>query len=224
MVIFGGLMALVETLNALGVALSANVGSSESTQKLGSHLTVAALSIQFGVIAIFMCLAALFHRRCVNANIHTKAIRTMMITLYVSMMLILVRCIYRLVEHAGGNTAVDVDSLEALSKLSPILRYEVYFYIFEATLMLINSVLWNVWNPVRFLPINHRIYLARDGAEVEGEEDKDDRPLLAKTAHVLTFGVLFRKKGQTQRFQELAEYPGTNSLDGSGVAVLNQPK
>ncbi|KAI2622493.1 hypothetical protein GGR54DRAFT_65964 [Hypoxylon sp. NC1633] len=208
---FGGLMVLVEALNSVGVALSANPSGNPKTQTLGNDLTLAALAIQLVVIMIFICLAGLFHRRCTKANIvasvHTKAIRTLLITLYASMALILVRCIYRLVEHTG-NTNVKLSDIESLRSLSPILRYEAFFYIFEATLMLINSVLWNVWNPGRFLPKGRHIYLAREGTEVEGEKEASDRrPLLAKTANLLTFGVLFRKKKPDHQFQELGEYP-----------------
>ncbi|KAL2127574.1 hypothetical protein VTI74DRAFT_10462 [Chaetomium olivicolor] len=217
---FGGLMALVEALNAIGVALSANPSSSQKQQALGSHLTIAALAVQLVVIMIFICLAALFHRRCVKASIQTKAVKTLLLTLYVSMTLILVRCAYRLVEHTG-NTKVDLDSIEALRSLSPLLRYEVFFYIFEASLMLINSVLWNVWHPGRFLPRDNHVYLARDGTEVEREENADDRPLLAKTAHVLTFGILFRRKRQTERFQELAEYSATGGRQHANAKVMD---
>lgn len=101
---FGGLMALVEALNALGVAFSSNVSSSHSQQETGSRLTIAALAIQLGVIVVFVLLAAIFHRRCAKANIHAKAVSTPLITLYISMLLILIRCIYRLVGHLGNTT------------------------------------------------------------------------------------------------------------------------
>jgi hypothetical protein len=205
---FGGLMAIVEVLNSLGVALSANVSSSPAAQKLGSHLTIAALVIQLVVVVIFIYLAALFHLRCVKANVLVKSVKTVLVTLYMSMTLILIRCLYRLVEHTG-NTKVDYANLESLRNLSPLLRYEAFFYLFEATLMLINSILWNIWNPGRFLPKDYHIYLAQDGSEVVGDEHSDDRPLLAKTAHVLTFGLLFRRKRQAQQLQELAEHPTT---------------
>ncbi|RYP51875.1 hypothetical protein DL768_002843 [Monosporascus sp. mg162] len=81
--------------------------------------------------------------------------------------------------------------------LTPLLRYEVFFYIFEASLILINSVLWNVWHPGRFLPKHKHIYMAQDGTEVEGEPDSDDRPLLAQAGRWLTFGILFRKENRT---------------------------
>jgi hypothetical protein len=214
-------MALVEVLNSLGVALSANSTSSHEQQMLGGHLTIAALVIQLVVIVIFICLAALFHRRCVKSNINSKAVKTLLVTLYMSMTLILIRCIYRLVEHAG-NTNINITDLDSLKSLSPILRYEIFLYIFEATLMLINSVLWNVWNPGRFLPRDYHIYIAQNGVEVHGEKDSDDRPLLAKTAHVLTFGILFGKKRKTQRLQEFTEYPAVHCQEGFGSRVSNQ--
>ncbi|KAL8369688.1 hypothetical protein RB595_000160 [Gaeumannomyces hyphopodioides] len=213
--IFGGLMAVVELLNALGVALAANPTSSSGQQGNGQGLILAAVSIQIGLIAVFVSVAILFHRRCIRADklpSRSRAIRVLMPTLYGSMALIFIRCIYRLVEHTAP-TKVKLDNMEALRSLSPILRYEVYFYIFEASLMFLNSVIWNVWHPGRFLPHSHHVYLARDGAEVEGEKVIDGRPAWAKVAHVLTFGLLFgRKKQADGAFQELSELPnGSNA-------------
>ncbi|KAK6088738.1 rta1 domain-containing protein [Seiridium cupressi] len=160
---FGGLMALVELLNSLGVALSSNPTS--TNQGLGSNLTIAALTIQIAVILIFVILAAIFHRRC----------------------------IYRLVEHLG-DTAVHLSDPDSLKDLSPLLRHEWFLYIFEATLMLLNSVLWNVWNPGRFLPRNNRIHLLQDGVNEVEDDETDSRPLIAKAGHILTFGIFFGKK------------------------------
>ncbi|KAI0181196.1 putative RTA1 domain protein [Hypoxylon sp. FL1284] len=192
--VFGGLMSVVEAMNSLGVSLSANPSSSRSTQDLGSQLTIAALAIQFAIIISCFVLAGIFHWRCHRAGIRSRAVSAPLNTLYVSMFLIMVRCIYRFVEHLG-NTAVYLGDVESLKTLSPILRYEWYFYIFEATLMLLNSVLWNVWNPGRYLPRNYHVYLDRDGVtEIEGEAKPDNRSFLAKVACTLTFGLLFRQK------------------------------
>ncbi|KAK0731898.1 hypothetical protein B0H67DRAFT_90006 [Lasiosphaeris hirsuta] len=205
--IFGGLLAIVEFLNSLGVAFAANISSTPSKQEMGRSLILAALSIQLVVIVIFVVLASLFHRRCAQTKVHSKAVSTSLIALYISMTLIFVRCIYRLVEHLG-NTTVRLKDVESLRQLSPILRYEWYFYVFEAVLMFANSVLWNVWNPGRYLPRSHQVFLARDGTEVRGEEESDRRPLLAKAGHVLTFGIFFGRKKGGQPFEELADYPG----------------
>ncbi|KFZ04967.1 hypothetical protein V501_08816 [Pseudogymnoascus sp. VKM F-4519 (FW-2642)] len=204
---FGGLMIVVETLNSLGVALSTNRSPDHNSQELGSQITIAALAIQLVVIVIFFILAAIFHRRCVKANIHAQAISTPLTTLYVSMALILIRCIYRLVEHFG-NTTVRVGDAESLMALSPILRYEWYFYVFEASLMLINSVIWNVWNPGRYLPINRHIYLARNGkTELEAKVQKAGRPWLA----LLTLGMFFREEQEYHPFLELDGYSDANA-------------
>ncbi|KAK3341852.1 putative RTA1 domain protein [Lasiosphaeria hispida] len=205
--IFGGLLAIVELLNSLGVAFTANISSTPSKQEMGKSLTLAALAIQLVVIVIFVVLASIFHWRCAKAKLRSKAVSTSLTALYISMALIFVRCIYRLVEHLG-NTTVRLKDLESLKQLSPILRYEWYFYVFEAVLMLVNSVLWNVWNPGRYLPGNHQVYLSRDGIEVQGEEGADRRPLLAKAGHVLTFGIFFGRKKESSPFEELHDYPG----------------
>lgn len=201
-------MALVEVLNSLGVSLSANPTSSHSTQQLGSRLTIAALAIQLSVIVIFVILTAIFHRRCIKANVRANAVSTLLIILYLSMSLILIRCMYRLVEHLGSTT-VRLDNPESLVALSPILRYEWYFYIFEASLMLINSVIWNIWNPGRYLPTNSHVYLAQDGkTELEGKIRTRTlgRALLA----LLTFGFFFREKEEDRPFLELNSFSGSS--------------
>ncbi|KAF3893149.1 RTA1 domain-containing protein [Trichophyton interdigitale] len=214
---FGLIMLIVETLNALGVALSSNPSADSSQQHLGSSLTIAALSLQFAVILAFLALASILHRRCAKARIRSTyyhLIITMLIALYVSMALILIRCIYRLIEHLG-NTDVELGDIEKLKNLSPILRHEYYFYIFEASLMLVNSVLWNIWNPSRFLPSNHLIHVAKDGnVETIADQGKDGRSLLAKAGHILTFGVLFGRKTASQPRDDRATYamlPGLRS-------------
>lgn len=198
-------MILVETLNALGVSLASNPSSSHTQQHLGSRMTLAALAIQLVVIIIFILLAGLFHRQCFQSKAHVKAISPTMFALYTSMALIFTRCIYRLVEHLG-NTTIDINNPESLNNLNPILRYEWFFYVFEATLMLMNSAIWNILHPGRYLPRNYRVYLARDGVtEVEMREESDERSALAKVGSVLTLGVLFPRKQRNQTMEELGD-------------------
>lgn len=172
------------------MALSANPSSTPATQELGRQLLIAALSIQLGVIIIFVSMASLFHRRCIRASIRARALSTPLVTLYISMALILIRCIYRLVEHME-NTAVHLSDPESLKTLSPVLRYEWFFYVFEATLLLLNSMLWNIWNPGRYMPSNSRVHLAPDGmTELEDERTSSDKQsLLVTIASILTFGI-----------------------------------
>ncbi|QUC17467.1 uncharacterized protein UV8b_01708 [Ustilaginoidea virens] len=172
---FGSLMALVEALNAVGVSLSSNPSSDADQQDLGGRLTVAALAIQLALIVIFAALAGLFHRRCARAGLLGGGVAATLAALYASMALILARCVYRLVEHAG-STAVDITDLESMRSLSPLLRYEAYFYVFEASLMLANSVLWNAWHPGRLLPGTAGVHLSPDGeTEYTGAQEDGQR-------------------------------------------------
>ncbi|KAL4745324.1 hypothetical protein BDW72DRAFT_198755 [Aspergillus terricola var. indicus] len=190
---FGVLMAVVELLNALGVSLSSNPSSSTSQQNVGGHLTIAALATQLAVILSFVVLAGVFHWRLTKAAIPARKVILPLHILYVSMSLILIRCIYRLIEHTG-HTTVDINDMEVLKSLTPVLRYEWFLYVFEATLMLLNSVLWNVWHPGRYLPANVGVHLGRDGREAVREEGEDRRTMLAKTVAVLSFGVLCKRE------------------------------
>ena len=206
--VFGSIMAIIEAVNSLGVSLSANPSSSPTTQNLGKYLTLTALSIQFVVLFTFVILAATFHHRCNRKGLRAPRIQPVLRTLYISTFLILVRCIYRLIEHLG-NTNIDLDDMEALKHVSPILRYEVYFWIFEAVLMLFNSILWNIWNPGRELKRN--VYLGSNGVtELEYEQVKDERNVWEKVGCVVTFGLLWKKETGNREFHELHDCAGTN--------------
>jgi uncharacterized membrane protein YidH (DUF202 family) len=227
--VFGGLMALVETLNSLGVSLSANPSAShQSEQKIGGHLTVAALALQFAAIVSFVVMAAIFHSRCLarRNNIERKrTITTLTVTMYVSMALILVRCVYRLVEHSLGNTTVRLGDTEELDSLSVILRYEWFFYVFEATPMLLNSALWNVFHPGRHLPRDHHVHLSRDGTtEISGQDDSSRRSLLDMLVSLLTFGLsdLLRNRNKSDKGNHSTAHRSQD--DGPMAAEINREK
>lgn len=199
---FGLLTFIVEALNALGVALASNpAGSSQGT---GAGMIITALGMQLVVITVFIVLAGTFHSRIVHAEVDTKPIRTVLIVLYCSMVLILVRSVYRLVEHLG-NTTIQLDNIQSLKALTPVLRYEWYFYVFEATVMFLNSALWNVFSPGRFLPQDPHIYLARDGVTELVYNQKDDRTTAAKFVAVVSFGCL-RRHNENRHFEQLRDY------------------
>ncbi|KAJ4374819.1 hypothetical protein N0V83_001896 [Neocucurbitaria cava] len=175
---FGAISALVEVLNALGVSYLANPNVEEKYVKLGHGLMKASLIVQVGVITLFCVIAGLFHRRCIKGGITSRNVQGPLLTMYISMALITTRTIYRIVEHFGAsrapvNPGPDWDPMS----LSPIVRYEWFFYVFEASLMLINTVLWNYRHPRLYLPQNYHTYLAQDGhTELQGPGWKDDMP------------------------------------------------
>lgn len=164
----GSLSAAVEILNALGVIYLAtkhmgHVGVARARHyTLGQNLLRASQPLQLAVIALFGTLASIFHRRCTCAagpRILHPRVRAVLHTLYASMLLILGRTVYRAVEHFSGGEGV----VDATTSLSPVARYEWFFYVFVAALMLVNAVGWNARHPGRYLPHNYRRYFAQDG-------------------------------------------------------------
>ena len=207
-------MSGVEVFNGIGVAFSSNPAGNE--QGVGRVLVLLSLAIQICVIASFVVITGIFWRRCAKAGIHNQAVPKLLLVLYLSMAFIFIRCIYRLVEHVG-NTAIDLSDPQELATLSPLERYEWFFYVFEGATMLANSLLWNVFNPGRFLPRTINTWIGEDGTEVGGPEPvrgAGEQSSLARAArtlmNLLTLGVWGHIFPLTLRedppFEELSEY------------------
>lgn len=171
---FGFLSSLVEIFNAIGVSYLANTSLPEKITKLGDVMMKTGLVLQIVVICLFLLCAGIFHRRCAKAGVtRSRKVSTPMQIMYISTALVLARTIYRTVEYFGFDR---FESNDAGPEYSPILRYEWFFYFFEATLMFTNSSMWAAFHPRRYLPLNKRIYLERDGVtETEGPGWNDER-------------------------------------------------
>ncbi|KAK8034574.1 hypothetical protein PG993_009569 [Apiospora rasikravindrae] len=141
---FGALSAVVEILNALGISYIANPNAGPNIHQLGEILTKVSLFLQIVVISLFLILASTFYNRCRQAGVANRNVSMVLRTLYISSGLILIRTVYRLHDQ-------------------PLLRYEWFFYVFEAAVMLINMFLWNAFHPRRYLPESYQMYLAQDG-------------------------------------------------------------
>lgn len=152
MTTFAAISFLVETLSGVGAAYVSNRTLPVKLQNTGQALLKAALILQLVVVTLFVMLAATFQRRCLKNGINNNRVNQALLTLYVSSAIVTARCIYRTVEF------FDIDNVNFGSEgfdpstLSPIIRYEWFFYVFEAVLMLVNSVLLNVRHPRRWLP------------------------------------------------------------------------
>ncbi|KAJ5640790.1 hypothetical protein N7528_000415 [Penicillium herquei] len=162
-IIFGSLMSLVEIFNGLGVAFSSNAKGSE--QSAGRILVLTSLSIQICVILSFFVITTIFWYRCAKNNIRNQAVPKLFFVLFSSMVLIFIRCIYRLVEHVG-KTTIDFTNIQEENQDSPLDRYEWYFWVFEGVTMLANSLLWNLFNPGRYLPRSTETWIGLDGLEI----------------------------------------------------------
>ena len=138
----------------------------------------ASLALQLILNVAFASLAGYFHYRCARAGIGgARGVKQPLITLYVSVALILARTVYRVVEHIAMEN-IDRDNPV---DLDPVVRDEWYFLVFEASLMVLDMLLWNARHPRRYLPADPRVYLSRDGrTELEGPGVEDLRGRAAK--------------------------------------------
>jgi hypothetical protein len=139
---------------------------SEHTREIGNALTKAGLLLQVICFVLFILLAAVFHRRTVREGVCSKNIRTVLIVLYVSSIIVTARCIYRIVEFFEYGSG-------------PLTHTEAYFWVFEASIMFINTAMLNIWHPGRNLPRSNKVFLSRDGkTELRGPGYQDKRPFI----------------------------------------------
>ena len=118
--------------------------------RIGQSLLKASLLLQVALFLGFILLQVIFQRRCLRKDIWPRNLRSAMIVQYISNFLILARNIFRVVE-----AFLPSDSL--------IRRNEAFDYVFDATPILINSILLNAYFPAVFLPQSNKIYVSSDG-------------------------------------------------------------
>ncbi|KAJ2896597.1 hypothetical protein MKZ38_005420 [Zalerion maritima] len=201
---FTAVSLVVEMLNGIGVSYSTNQGLSRGARQTGAGLMKAALILQLIVVVLFVALLTVFLRRCRKAGSRNENVRQAALTLYISSAIITVRIIYRTVEYFDLESLLsDPGSVEA-DKLSPIVRYEWFFYVFESSLMLLNSVLMNWRHPTRWLPRSNKVYLSKnDGVtEVDGPGYKDGRNFLVTFLDPFDVYGLIRGRDKKNMFWE----------------------
>ncbi|KAH7117938.1 RTA1 like protein-domain-containing protein [Dendryphion nanum] len=161
---FVGLDGVCELLIGQGAWRMANSSMTEKQRKLGSNLVTASLCLQAALFGAFGIIAARFHYRALKAGVLNKDLCTVLYVLYVSAGIVTIRCIYRLVEYIEGWNSV-------------LYKNEVFFWIFEAVIMFLNTLLLNMFHPGKRLPRSNTVFLARDGVtERQGPGWDDDRP------------------------------------------------
>jgi hypothetical protein len=208
------LTAVVELLTVAGIAYLANRDLPDKSLAIGDTLTKASLVLQLLVGVVFFLLAGVFHRCCLAGGIKNVRVVRPVVVAYGSMLLLLGRTVFRCVEHFGVPfSRKGVDPLS----LSPVVRYEWYFYVFDAALVLVAVVVWNVGHPGRYLPVDRRAYLAQDGATVlKGPEWKDSRSLTETFFN--PFAMLTTRGGHQKQFWESNGYALRTTRRSAGVA------
>lgn len=184
---------MVGILTGNGASRVSNASSSPGEIRSGRDMLRASILLQVVCFLAFIALEVVFHRRCIRANVLGSKLRTMVYLLYASSALILVRNIYRVVEVFQGYSGY-------------LQSHEAFFYVFDGALMLINSIMFNVYHPMMFLPQSNKVYLSKDGVtELEGPGWVDKRPVWATIIDPFDVAGLLKGKDKETRFWDMEE-------------------
>jgi hypothetical protein len=187
---FIGLDSIVEILAGNGASKAANSAQDPGQIKIGIALVKASLLLQIALFLAFVALVVCFHLRCLHAKVFSHNVKVIIYTLYISSCLILLRNTFR--------TATFFYPATAYANAS-----EWCFWVFEAVPMVLNTYLMNVYPPAKYLPADHKIYLATDGkTELEGPGAADKRHFLLTLVDPFDVVGLVKGKDAKNRFWE----------------------
>jgi hypothetical protein len=171
----------------------ANSSLTDAQRQVGSNMVMASLCLQAALFGAFGLMSALFYRRANKAGVLKQDLRIVLYVMYVSATIVTIRCIYRLVEYIEGWE-------------SSIYQNEVYFWIFEATIMFVNTALLNLFHPGKRLPRSNSVFLARDGVtERRGPGWADDRPWLVTIFDPFDVWGLIKGKDKETPFWDMTD-------------------
>lgn len=111
----------------------------QDTIKLGNNIILGGLILQVLFFGLFIMVAGIFHKRMRtdSATMSSSSLvpwARYLLILYLASLFIVVRCVFRIIEYAGGQDGV-------------LLSNEIYLYIFEATLMFLVMIIFNIQHP-----------------------------------------------------------------------------
>lgn len=133
-------------------------------------------------------LIIIFHYRAVKMGVLNHKLKVILYLLYASNLPILLRNCFRTASSYLPYTST------ANSKEWPL-------WVFEFTPMIINSYLMNFCPPAKYLPANHKVYLAMDGkTEVEGPGMIDKRHFLLTIIDPFDFWGIITGKDRKNRY------------------------
>ena len=206
---FIALDAVVGIIAGNGASYASNSSNTPSQIKLGFNLAKASLILQLAMFLAFVSLIFIFHTRCIAARVTNTRTKTIISLLYTSSLLILIRNTFRTATFFYPES-------------SPCNRIEAFFWIFEATPMLINTYMMNLFPPAKYMPANHKIYLAKDGkTELEGPGMVDKRHFLLSLFDPFDVVGIVMKRDSKNRFWERDGIGGPRE-DGTWVDGANK--
>ncbi|KAH7169490.1 RTA1 like protein-domain-containing protein [Fusarium sp. MPI-SDFR-AT-0072] len=119
-----------------GAATASDIKASQDVILRGLHTYMAGIGVQQFFICIFFLFAICFHKEIRRSA--PKSALLLLYCLYLTVILISARIIFRLVEYSNGLN-------------SSIPRHEVYQYCLDSLLMFIASCIFNIMHPGRIM-------------------------------------------------------------------------
>ncbi|KAL2812695.1 RTA1 like protein-domain-containing protein [Aspergillus granulosus] len=114
----------------------------ESMAKMGQNITIIGLFVQLIFFGIFFGISVVFCRR-VESSKGVKMLHmpygALLYVLFVVSALIIVRCLYRIIEFCQGNDGY-------------LMRHEAYLYVFDTIPMFVVQAIFHRYHPAKVLP------------------------------------------------------------------------
>ncbi|KAH8598412.1 RTA1 like protein-domain-containing protein [Bisporella sp. PMI_857] len=215
--------AVVEGLSAAGASQLSVSADNNSLAESGAKLLIAGVITQAVVECIFIGFVGMIHYRCVKSNMLTSNIRNICIVLYGTSTLILLRCIYRVVEKVSILNVV-ASSGNCGQTCVAVLRHEWYLYVFEAAPVVVFTYWLNLIHPGRFLPQQKQVFLDYNQNERQGPGWQDSRSKGMTFVDLFDINGFLKGTSASDKFWERAEeWPiveernGKQSEDNSGL-------
>lgn len=143
----------------------------QSKVDLGEHVITAGLGIQVLFFGLFIVVAAIFHMRIrampsLRSQQLTVPWQSYLFILYTASALIMVRSVFRIAEYVMGQDGF-------------LLRHEYFLYIFDAALMFMSMILFNVWHPSKIIANHHLSKHSRDPESQESSYEITEHSVCA---------------------------------------------
>lgn len=175
------LSVIVESLTANGAANSAGTGRTPSQVKNGLASLKAALIVQCCIEVFYFSLVASVEYKCRKAGNFPRHVRIVCYMLYVTSLMILVRCIVRTIEGFEA-AACNPDFSGPPGYCGEVSTHEAFLWVFEIANITLFVIILALFHPGKYLPRSSRIFLDPIDGKTErvgpGFSKADKRPLI----------------------------------------------
>ena len=200
------LSTVVESLTANGAANSAGKGRTPSQVKNGLDCLKAALILQCFVEAFFFSMVATVEYRCRKAKNFPTQVRMVCYILYITSLMVLVRCIVRTIEGFEA-AACNANSNGPPGYCGYVSEHEAFLWVFEIANITVFVILLAVFHPGKYLPCSSRIFLDPTDGKTErvgpGFGKADKRPLIVTIIDPFNiYGIITGKGMKMDEFWE----------------------